>query len=96
MEAKEQCITDQCATIGDEMSTGNSKVAYNTLKLLTKPHQSRTTVVEDKRGNLLTEESAIIKRWTEYCSELYNSEIKGDPTALNCCTDNEEDNYPNL
>ena len=73
--------------MNNEMKTGNSKGAYDTLKLLTKPHQTKTSVIEDKDGNLLTEETVIIERWTEYCEELYNYEIRPDSSILDSNSD---------
>ena len=37
-----------------------------------------------------------MKRWTEYCSELYNHDTRRDPQVLNCPHETEEDNYPIL
>ena len=40
-EAKEQWIINQYNDIGAGMGTGNSKAAFDTLKLLTESHQTR-------------------------------------------------------
>ena len=69
-ETKEQWIIDQCRDNEAGMKTGNNKAAFDTLKLLTKSHQTRLTVIEEKNGNLLFEETAVIRRWTDYCVEL--------------------------
>jgi len=58
-EVKEQWIVDQCTNIEAGMRTGNSKAALSTLKQLTKLHQTKSTMVEDKDGNPLTEEAAV-------------------------------------
>ena len=60
------------------MMLGNNKKAYKTLKLLTKEKQNMTTAIEDKDGNLLTESSEVLNRWTEYCKELKNFPIQPD------------------
>ena len=52
--------------------SGNSKEAYNTLIAITKSQQLRSAVVEDSSGNILTENTAVRNRWTEYCGGLYN------------------------
>ena len=31
--------------------------------------------MEDKNGQLLTEDDKILERWTEYCEDLYNYQI---------------------
>ena len=53
-------------------------------------------MIKDKSGKSLTEEKAVIKRWTEYCSELYNYEANGDPTVLNFTSIEEEESLPIL
>ena len=44
--------------------SGNSKEAYNTLKALTKTQQHKSAVIEDSSGNILTESTAVLNRWT--------------------------------
>ena len=39
-------------------------------------------IIEDKEGSLLTEETAVNRRWTEYCEELYNFELRPDTSIL--------------
>ena len=48
------------------MMSGNSKEAYNTLKALTETQQRKSAVIEDSGGNILTESTAVLNRWTEY------------------------------
>ena len=57
----------------------NSREAYNTLKALTITQQHKSAVIEDSSGNILTESTAVLNRWTEYCSGLYNYELHPDP-----------------
>ena len=52
------------------------------MKTLTRSQANRATVIEDKDGKLLTEKTAVLNRWTEYCRELYNFESKPDPNVL--------------
>ena len=77
-EAKEQWINDQCDIIEKNIERGNSKEAFSTLKKLTKTQQNRASVIEDSSGELLTESSAVLTRWTQYCQELYNYPIQPD------------------
>ena len=44
----------------------------------------------------LTEEQDILKRWSEYCSELYNYRATEDPEELNVPPATDNDNYPIL
>ena len=61
-EAKETWISKQCETIEAAMEKGNSKEAYSTLKTLTKTQQNKSTVIEDRNGELLTESTAVLER----------------------------------
>mgnify|MGYP006273469667 CR=1 FL=1 len=81
-EAKEQWINEQCENIEAGMTKGNSKHAYDTLKKLTKAQQNKSSVIEDCSGNLLTENSAVLKRWSQYCSDLYNHPLQPDHSLI--------------
>ena len=64
-----------------EHSEGND-VINNTLKALTKSQQHKSAVIEDSSGNILTESTAVLNQWTEYCSDLYNYELHPDSSLL--------------
>lgn len=81
-EAKEDWIEDQCCSVEIGMASGDSKKAYETLKALTKTQQRPATVIEDSAGQLLTENAAVLSRWTEYCQDLYNYKIEPDTSIL--------------
>ena len=55
----------------------------------------RTTTIQDKAGKCLTEEQDILKRRTEYCSELHTRTI-GDPKVLDVPPPINNDSYPIL
>ena len=44
--------------------------------------QSKVNSIKDKNGDIIMEKSKIMKRWTEYCTELYNYELQGDDRVL--------------
>ena len=67
-EVKEPWIIDKCDDIEAEMKTGNSKVAFDTLKLLTQSHQTRLTVIEDTSGNLF-----LKKLFTAICQRIWET-----------------------
>ena len=69
--AKEEWTEEQWKNIEKEMMSVNSREAYNTLKALTITQQHKSAVIEDSSGNILTESTAVLNRWTEYCSGLY-------------------------
>ena len=64
------------------------------MKGLTSTKQGQTTTIQDKDGKCLTEEQDILKRWSEYCSELYNYRAIGDSEVLNVPPATDNDNYP--
>ena len=95
-KAKINWIDEQCQDIEDSMKKNNSKKTYQLVKDLTSTKQGRAATIQDKDGKCLTEEQDILKRWTEYCSELYNYRATGDPEVLNVPPATDNDNYPIL
>ena len=95
-KAKEDWIGEQCENIEDSLKKNNSKRAYHLVKDLTSAKQERTTTIQDKSGTCLTENEDVLKRWTEYCSELYNYRATGDPEVLNVPPATNNDNHPIL
>ena len=95
-KAKMHWIEEQCHVIEDNMKKNNSKKIYQLVKDLTSIKQGRTTTIQDKDGECLTEEHDVLKRWSEYCSELYNYRATGDPEVLNVPPATDNDNYPIL
>ena len=64
-----------------EHGEGND-VRNNTLKALIKSQQHKSAVIEDSSGKTLTESTAVLSQWTEYCSDLYNYELHPDTSLL--------------
>ena len=95
-KAKENWIEEQCQDIDDSLKNNNSKKAYQLVKDLTSTKEGRTTTIQNKDGKCLTEEQDILKRWTEYCLELYNYRTTGDPEVPNVPPATNNDDYPIL
>ena len=95
-KAKMNWIEEKCQDIEDSMKKNKSKKTYQLMKDLASTKQGRTTTIQDKDGNCPTEEQDILKRWSEYCSELYNYRTTGDPEVLNVPPATDNDNYPVL
>ena len=57
-------------------------VGNNALKALTKSQQHKSAVIEYSSGNILTESTAVLNQWTDYCSGLYNYELHPDTSLL--------------
>ena len=72
------------------------KKAYQLVKELTSSKQGRTTTVQDKAVKCFTEEQDILKRWTEYCSELCIHITTGDTKVLDVSPPINNDSYPIL
>ncbi|XP_068213304.1 uncharacterized protein [Palaemon carinicauda] len=94
-QAKEDWIGKQCTEIEEKLEKNNSRQAFQIVKVLTKPKQARVSTIQDKAGNCLTEED-ILKRWTEYCSDLYNYQTNGDPNVTSCHKSSNDDDFPVL
>ena len=84
-KAKEDCNGAQCKETEICLNKTNSKRAYQLVKELTSKKQGRSSTIQERSGNRLSEEQKILSRWTVYCSELYNYESCGDNAVLNFC-----------
>ena len=82
MKAVKTEWTEEYKSIEKGMMSGNSKEACNALKAFTKTQQLKSAVIEDNSGNILTENTAVLNRWTEYCSGLYKYEIHPGTSLL--------------
>ena len=80
----------------DNIRKNNRKKAYQLVKTLTSTKQGKTNTIQDKDGNCLTKTNNILKRWTEYCAELYSHTVVGDPEVLTVPLVTNTDNYPIL
>ena len=89
-------IGEQCSEIDEIPRKNNRKKAYQLVKDRTTVKQGNATTTKDRSGKCLTEEQQIPKRWTEYCSELYNRKANGDPSVLICLQTPTEDDHPIL
>ena len=94
--AKEEWIANQCNEIEDNLSRNNTKKAYNITKELTSNKQNRPSSIQDKNGKCLTENTEIMNRWTEYCSDLYSHHTVGDPDKLKSHPSTDTDSPPIL
>ena len=95
-KAKETWIEEQCQGIEENLQKNNRKKAYQLVKELTSSKQRRTTTIQDKAGKCLTEEQDVLKRWTEYCSELYTHTTTGNHKMLDVPLPTNNNSYPIL
>ena len=94
--AKETWIQGHCQEVEPCLGKNNSKKAYQLVKDLTTGKHGKTIIIQDKSEKCLTEENAILNRWTEYCSDLYNYETEGDLIVLDCPQIPDAEYYPIL
>ena len=88
---REEWITDQCDQIDSGLQKGNSRLAFQLIKKITKKPLDKVSAVQDKHGHLLTEDEKIMKRWTEYCKDLYNYKINPASDILETKFNDESD-----
>ena len=93
-KAKEDWIGAQCEEIETHLNKNNSRRAYQLVKDLASEKQGRSSTIQDKCRKCLTEEKEILSRSTEYCSELYKCESRGDNAVLDCSQLPDETNPP--
>ena len=80
--AKEEWTEAQCKNVEKGTTSENCKEAYNTLRALTKAQQHKSAAIEGSSGNILTENTAVLNRWAEYCNGLYNYVLRPDASLL--------------
>ena len=94
--AKEDWIGAESGEIETCLNKNNSKRAYQLVKDLISEKQGRSSTIQDRSGECLTEEQEILSRWTGYCSELYSHESLGYNAVLDCSQPPEEELQPIL
>ena len=68
-KAQDDWIGAQCEEIETCLNKNSSKIAYQLVKDLTSEKRDRSSTIQDKSGECLTEEQEILSRWTKYCSD---------------------------
>ena len=94
--AKEIWINNKCTDIGECLIRNNTKKAYQIVNELTKKKDKIIVNVHDKDGKCITDKTEVLKRWTEYCSELYTHNAEGDISVLTVNEPSNQDNFPIL
>ena len=75
---KEEWIEERCTEIQQSFDQAKTKKAYDLKKKIKKKYEPRTSCIKDKVGQLLTEKKDVVKRWAEYCQELYSDNGQHD------------------
>jgi len=79
---KENWIQGKCQEIENNLRSTIVKKAYQLVKELTGKKQDKVNIIEDKNGEIITQDENIHGRWSEYCEDLYNHEYHGDQIVL--------------
>ena len=80
--AKEIWINNKYTDIGECLIRNNTKKAYQIVNELTKKKDKIIVNVHDKDGKCITDKTEVLKRCTEYFSELYTHNAEGDIPVL--------------
>ena len=91
--AKEIWINNKCTDIGECLIRNNTKKAYQIVNELTKEKDKIIVNVHDKDGKYITDKTEVLKRWMEYCSELYTHNAEGDISVLTVNEPSDQDNF---
>ena len=94
--AKENWINKKCTDIGKCLIRNNIKKAFQIVNELTKNKDKIIVNVHDKYSKCITDQIEVLKRWTEYCSELYTHNAEGDISVLTVNEPSNQDNFPIL
>ena len=77
-QEKERWIQQQCEGVEKGLTIGNTRQAYNLIKMLRRKFTPRPSAVRDQEGKILQSQEEIAKRWTTYCDSLYKNEGGGN------------------
>ena len=94
--AKENWSNNKCTDIGECLIRNNTKKAYQIINELTKKKDNIIVNVHYKDGKCIKDKTEVLKRWTEYCSELYTHNAEGDISALTVNEPSNQDTFPIL
>ena len=72
-EDKEKWLTDKCREIQRAADHNKSRKTYKLIKEVNGKWKPQQRAVKNKDGALLQDDREIRRRWTEYCSDLYNN-----------------------
>jgi Reverse transcriptase (RNA-dependent DNA polymerase)/Endonuclease-reverse transcriptase len=80
----ETWCNDNCKQLEQLQNTHQTLGLHKKIKELTRGIRipEKTITIKSKDGRLLTNEDDVRQRWGEYCSDLYNHDIKPENTVL--------------
>ena len=91
---KHKWIQELCEGIQKGLQVGNSKQAYNLVKMLKGKYLPQLTIIRNQDGTVIQSNEGITQRWTQYCSDLYGGKEGGEEMAkeLEHITPSHDDN----
>ena len=82
-EAKEEWFQEMCEEL-EQLERVDARLMAEKIREVTgKKGPTRTTIIKDANGNLLTERSEVLNRWQEYVGELYSDNSRGNKEIEN-------------
>ena len=71
IKRKEEWLRDKCQEM-EQLERSNSRLMAKKIREVTgKRTTTRSTIIQDKDGDILAERGQVLKRWEEYVRELY-------------------------
>ena len=79
----EKWCNDNCDEIEQLQNTQQTRNLHRKIQELTRGKiiPTKSLTIKNKAGEILTTQDDVKNRWREYCSDLYNYDIKADPTV---------------
>jgi len=79
---KEAYLNDICKSVEEASNQSRSRAVYQVIQLICGKRASHVRSVRDKDGVVLTKPEQIGSRWREHFEQLYNANIRTDPSVL--------------
>ena len=71
IEREEEWLREKCEEM-EQLERSNSRLIAEKIRELTRKRRTtRSTIIQDKNGNIVTERGQVLKRWEGYVRELY-------------------------
>ena len=82
-ERKEEWLHEKCDEL-EQLERVDARLMAEKIREVTgKRGPTRSTIIKDANGNLLTDREEVLKRWQEYVGELYSDDDRGDRVIEN-------------
>ena len=76
-ERREDWLRGKCEESEQLERVDARLMAYKSRQVTEKKRPTRSTIIKDANGTLLTDRSEVLKRWQDYVGELYSDDDRG-------------------